>query len=91
MFRGTADHSVFYYHNSSGQCIYLAVYVDDIIITGSDQNGIQKLKQHLFTHFQTKDLGKLKYLLGIEIVQSSSGVVLSQRKYALDILEETGS
>ncbi|RVW26225.1 Retrovirus-related Pol polyprotein from transposon RE2 [Vitis vinifera] len=57
---------------------------------GSDQNGIQKLKQHLFTHFQTKDLGKLKYFLGIEIAQSSSGVVLSQRKYALDIMEETG-
>ncbi|RVX20875.1 Retrovirus-related Pol polyprotein from transposon RE2 [Vitis vinifera] len=56
----------------------------------SDQNGIQKLKQYLFTHFQTKDLGKLKYFLGIEIAQSSSGVVLSQRKYALDILEETG-
>ncbi|RVW79915.1 Retrovirus-related Pol polyprotein from transposon RE1 [Vitis vinifera] len=90
MFRSTADHSVFYHHNSSGQCIYLVVYVDDIVITGSDQNGIQNLKQHLFTHFQTKDLGKLKYFLGIEIAQSSSGVVLSQRKYALDILEETG-
>ncbi|RVX10469.1 Retrovirus-related Pol polyprotein from transposon RE1 [Vitis vinifera] len=54
-----------------------------------DQNRIQKLKQHLFTHFQTKDLGKLKYFLGIEIAQSSSDMVLSQRKYALDILEET--
>ncbi|RVW44641.1 Retrovirus-related Pol polyprotein from transposon RE1 [Vitis vinifera] len=71
-------------------CIYLVVYVDDIVITDNDQDGIQKLKQHLFTHFQTKDLGKLKYFLGIEIAQSSSGVVLSQRKYALDILEETG-
>nr|CAN64167.1 hypothetical protein VITISV_015919 [Vitis vinifera] len=90
MLRSTADHSVFYHHNSLGQCIYLVVYVDDIVITGSDQDGIQKLKQHLFTHFQTKDLGKLKYFLGIEIAQSNSGVVLSQRKYALDILEETG-
>ncbi|RVX15329.1 Retrovirus-related Pol polyprotein from transposon TNT 1-94 [Vitis vinifera] len=90
MLRSTADHSVFYHHNSLGQCIYLVVYVDDIVITGSDQDGIQKLKQHLFTHFQTKDLGKLKFFLGIEIAQSSSGVVLSQRKYALDILEETG-
>ncbi|RVW40658.1 putative mitochondrial protein [Vitis vinifera] len=71
--------------------VYLSgCYVDDIVITGSDQDDIQKLKQHLFTHFQTKDLGKLKYFLGIEIAQSSSGVVLSQRKYALDILEETG-
>ncbi|RVW22780.1 Retrovirus-related Pol polyprotein from transposon RE1 [Vitis vinifera] len=90
MLRSTADHSVFYHHNSLGQCIYLVVYVDDIVITGSDQDGIQKLKQHLFTHFQTKDLGKLKYFLGIEIAQSNSGVVLSQRKYVLDILEETG-
>ncbi|RVW65371.1 Retrovirus-related Pol polyprotein from transposon RE2 [Vitis vinifera] len=80
MLRSTADHSVFYHHNSLGQCIYLVVYVDDIVITGSDQDGIQKLKQHLFTHFQTKDLRKLKYFLGIEIAQSSSGVVLSQRK-----------
>ncbi|RVW49248.1 Retrovirus-related Pol polyprotein from transposon RE2 [Vitis vinifera] len=86
----TANHSVFYHHNSSRQCIYLVVYVDDIVITGSDQNGIQKLKQHLFTHFQTKDLGKLKYFLGIEIAQSNSGVVLSQMKYVLGILEETG-
>ena len=35
-------------------------------------------------------MGKLKYFLGIEIAQSSSGVVLSQSKYALDILEKTG-
>ena len=89
MLCNTADHSIFYHHNSSGQCIYLVVYVDDIIITGSDQDGIQKLKQHLFTHFQTKDLGKLKFFLGIEIAQSSYGVAFSQRKYALDILEET--
>ena len=64
--------------------------MDDIIITGSDQDGIQKLKQHLFTHFQTKDLGKLKYFPRIKIAQSSSSVVLSQHKYALDILEEIG-
>ncbi|RVW79030.1 Retrovirus-related Pol polyprotein from transposon TNT 1-94 [Vitis vinifera] len=90
MLRSTVDHSVFYHHNSLGQCIYLVVYVDDVVITGNDQDGIQKLKQHLFTHFQTKDLGKLKYFLRIEIVQSNSSVVISQRKYVLDILEETG-
>ncbi|RVX07639.1 Retrovirus-related Pol polyprotein from transposon TNT 1-94 [Vitis vinifera] len=83
MFRSTADHSVFYHHNSSGQCIYLVVYVDDIVITSSDQNGIQKLKQHLFTHFQTKDLGKLKYFLGIEIAQSSSMWFFPKRREPL--------
>ena len=88
--RSTADHSVFYHHTSTGQCIYLVVYVDDILITGSDQDGIQKLKQHLFNHFQTKDLGKLKYFLGIKVAQFNSRVVISQRKYTLDILADTG-
>ena len=64
--------------------------MDDIVITGSDYDGIRKLKQHLFSHFQTKDLGKLKYFLGIEIAQSNFGVVMSQMKYFLGILEETG-
>ena len=90
MIRSAADHSVFYHHSSTGKCIYLIVYVDDIVITGIDQDGIQKLKQHLFSHFQTKDLGKLKYFLSIEVAQSNSGVVISQRKYALDILTDTG-
>ena len=42
------------------------------------------MKQHLFNHFQTKDLWKLKYFLGIKIAK-----VMNQRKYALEILEET--
>ena len=67
MTRSIVDHSVFYHHTSSEQCIYLIVYVDDIVITGNNQDGIQRLKQHLFSHFQTKHLGKLKYFLGIEI------------------------
>ena len=90
MIQSAADHSVFYHHSSTGQCIYLIVYMDDIIITSNDHDGIQKLKQHLFSHFQTKDLGKLKYFLGIEVAQSNSGVVISQRKYTLDILADTG-
>ena len=88
--RSTSDHFVVYHYTSLVQCIYLIVNVDDIIITGNDQDGIRKLKQHLFNHFRTKDLGKLKYFLGIKITQSNSSVVMSQRKYVLDILEEPG-
>ena len=47
----TSNHFAFYHHTSLGQCIYLIVYMDNIVITGSDQDGIQKLKQHLFSHF----------------------------------------
>ncbi|KAG2406196.1 Retrovirus-related Pol polyprotein from transposon RE1 Retro element 1 [Vigna angularis] len=88
--RCEADHSVFYGHYSPDKCVYLMVYVDDIVITGNDITRINQLKNHLFNHFQTKDLGRLKYFLGIEVAQSKEGVIISQRKYALDILEETG-
>ena len=90
MIRSAIDHSIFYHYSSTGKFIYLIVYVDDIVIIGTDQDGIQKLKQHLFSHFQTKDLGKLKYFLGIEVAQSNSGVVICQRKYTLDILTDIG-
>ena len=76
--------------SSPGKCVYLIVYVDDIVITWNDDAKISQLKQHLFSHFHTKDLGCLKYFLGIEVAQSKEGIVISQRKYALDILEETG-
>jgi len=67
----------------------LIVYVDDIVLIGSDNHGISQLK-HLYHHFQTKDLGKLRYFLGIEVAQSNDGIVIYQRKYVMDILEETG-
>ena len=88
MIKSTTDHSVFYHHTCTRQCIYLVVYVDDIVITGSDKVSIQKLKKHLFNHFQTKDLGKLEYFLGIEVVRFNSNMIISKRKYILDILEE---
>nr|KYP34910.1 hypothetical protein KK1_044078 [Cajanus cajan] len=74
----------------SSREVYLMVYVDDIVITRNDATRIFQLKEHLFSHFQTKDLGCLKYFLGIEVAQSKKGVVISQRKYALDILKESG-
>ena len=64
--------------------------MNDIVIMDNDKDGIQRLKQHLFNHFQTKDMRKLKYFLGIEIAQSKFDVVMNQRKYALEIFEETG-
>jgi len=68
----------------------LAVYVDDIIITGDDEMEIKCLKGNLSREFEVKDLGQLKYFLGIEITRNPKGIVLSQRKYVLDLLSETG-
>ena len=66
------------------------MYVDEIIIIGNDMTGISLLKSFLHGQFHTKDLGMLKYFLGIEVMRSTDGIFLSQRKYVLDILSETG-
>ncbi|OWM65682.1 hypothetical protein CDL15_Pgr017179 [Punica granatum] len=86
--RSQFDHSVFFRHYG-GRHILLVVYVDDIVITGDDVVGISQLKTYLHSQFQTKDLGALRYFLGIEVAQSERGIYISQRKYVLDILEET--
>jgi len=83
------DHTVFYRHFENNITI-LAVYVDDMIITGDDTLEIARLKENLSKEFEVKDLGQLRYFLGIEILRSPRGIVLSQRKYALDLLNETG-
>ncbi|XP_071700361.1 uncharacterized mitochondrial protein AtMg00810-like [Rutidosis leptorrhynchoides] len=68
----------------------LLVYVDDIVVTGSHVSEIDKVKKFLSTKFMIKDLGVLKYFLGIEVLKSEQGLCLSQRKYCLDLLAEFG-
>ncbi|KAK3035800.1 hypothetical protein RJ639_034616 [Escallonia herrerae] len=66
------------------------VYVDDIILTGDDIAEMERLNQCLASEFEIKDLGSLKFFLGMEIDQSRKGIAVSQRKYVLDLLKETG-
>ena len=87
--RCVVDHSIFY-NKTTGGCVILAVYVDDILVTGSDVKGIAEIKQHLHTHFVTKDMEKSHYFLGIEFAYANGRMPLSQRKYVLDLLQETG-
>ena len=46
------------------------MYIDDIVITGSDMTGISSPKSFLHSQFHTKDLGMLKYVLGVEVMRS---------------------
>ena len=70
--------------------IFIAVYVDDIIITGNDPEQITKIKNHLHQIFSIKDLGKLNYFLGIEVSYTDSGIVLHQNKFTKDLSTQSG-
>ncbi|GKA50759.1 reverse transcriptase domain-containing protein [Tanacetum coccineum] len=88
---GDLDDDV-YMSLSEGRRAFLAllVYVDDTILTGNNIDEINKFKEFLKTNFLIKDLGKLKYFLGIEVVDTDIGLYLNQRKYCLEVLAEYG-
>ncbi|XP_058215495.1 uncharacterized mitochondrial protein AtMg00810-like [Rhododendron vialii] len=84
-----ADTSLFI--SSQGQHLTLVlIYVDDIVITGSDSSYITSLIHKLRQRFVMKDLGTLHYFMGIQITTSSSDIFLSQSKYATELLTKAG-
>ncbi|KAK3013933.1 hypothetical protein RJ639_008806 [Escallonia herrerae] len=68
----------------------LIVYLDNIIVTGNDPDEKKALRKYLAKEFKIKDLGKLKYFLGIDVAWSKDRIFVLQQKYVHDLLEETG-
>ncbi|KAL4011241.1 hypothetical protein IC575_028293 [Cucumis melo] len=88
--QGHSDHALFTKASKTGKIAILIVYVDDSVLTRDDQTEISQLKQRMGDEFEIKDLGNLKYFLGTEVARSKEGISVSQRKYTLDLLTETG-
>lgn len=63
---------------------FMAVYVDDILVTGNNDAKIQSLKAFLHSTFQIKDLGLLNDFLGMEILHYFDGLIMTQRKFLSD-------
>uniref|UniRef100_A0A3Q7FLP1 Reverse transcriptase Ty1/copia-type domain-containing protein n=1 Tax=Solanum lycopersicum TaxID=4081 RepID=A0A3Q7FLP1_SOLLC len=73
---------------SNSLVVFVAVYVDDIVLTGTDTIEITQLKMYLDETFKIKDLGRLHYFSGMEILDTAEGVLISQRKFVLDLLKK---
>ena len=87
--QSNSNHTLFL-KKQHGKITALIVYVDDMVVIGNDPDERKALQSYLSSEFEMKDLGHLKYFLGIEVSQSDKGIFLSQIKYALDLLHETG-
>ena len=66
--------------------IILLVYADDILIAGNNEAIVNDFKKFLDNKFKLKDLGVLKYFLGLEIARTTKGISLCKRKYTLEVL-----
>ncbi|GJX28587.1 ribonuclease H-like domain-containing protein [Tanacetum coccineum] len=83
------DTSLFIYRRGSDTA-YLLLYVDDIILTASSTAFLQSIIATLHAEFSMTDLGPLNYFLGISVTRNTSGMFLSQQKYASKLLECAG-
>lgn len=84
-----ADHCLFT-KGTESSFMTLLVYVDDVLIVGPDKGVIQNVKRFLNQQFTIKDLGYIRYFLGLELARSPSGMFLHQQKYVMDLLKDVG-
>ena len=84
-----ADTSLFFFKKESLR-IFVLIYVDDIIVASSSTEGTKLLLRALGSEFALKDWGDLHYFLGIEVTHVKDGIVLTQDKYASDLLKRVG-
>ncbi|GKU90857.1 hypothetical protein SLEP1_g4801 [Rubroshorea leprosula] len=87
-FNSSPHDTTLFVRKSAQGMVLLLIYVDDMIITEDDVSGIDELKQFLSHRFEMKDLVSLSYFLGLEVTSSDAGYLLSQMKYASDLISK---
>ncbi|KAE8698982.1 ABC transporter G family member 7 [Hibiscus syriacus] len=87
-FKPSRANSSLFIRQEDHEVVYMVVYVDDILITCSSQLEVDRIVHALHEKFSLKDLGQLKYFLGIEVHRSNNGLFLSQKKFITELLHK---
>ena len=89
-FRMSKSDTSLYIRHESDNPIVIILYMDDLVIGGKDLAEINKVKSLLSGRFEMKDLHELHYFLGIEVIRTPVGILISQRHYVLNLLYKFG-
>jgi hypothetical protein len=88
--RCDSEQTLFTKRSREGKIIIVSVYVDDLIFTGDDENMLSEFKSSMMREFDMSDLGKMRFFLGIEVLQGLDSIYICQKKYALEVLKRFG-
>lgn len=80
--------STLYIKGDQANFIVISLYVDDLLVTGSNVELIQHFKEDMMQVFEMTDLGEMSYFLGMEVEQKNGDIFICQRKYAKEILKK---
>jgi hypothetical protein len=84
------EHTLFVKQGSKNKILIVSIYVDDLIYTGNDEDMMSELKNSMKEKFSMTDLGKMKYFLGVEVIQCDQGIFIHQHKYSSEVLKRFG-
>ena len=78
--------STLYIKHSHADILIVSLYVDDLLVTGSNVKKVDQFKQEMLKVFEMTDLGVMAYFMGMEIKQDHQGIFICQKRYAKEIL-----
>lgn len=84
--RSSSEPNLYIKKNGGNELLIVCLYVDDMIYMGTNQSLIDQFKESMKKKFEMTDLGRMKYFLGLEVIQDDKGIFVSQKKYACDLL-----
>ena len=80
------EHTLFVKRMNGGKMLIVCLYVDDLIFNGNDESMFKEFKHSIMNEFDMADLGRMSYFLGLQVLQRSEGIYVSQQKYAQEVL-----
>jgi hypothetical protein len=86
----THEHTLFVKTSAGGKILIISLYVDDLIFTGNDESMYAEFKKSMMVEFDMTDLGKMRYFLGVEVLQKTDGIFISQKRYVMEVMERFG-